>query len=243
MLRAHRSLAVGPRTSRKHILDAIDGSLRRLDTDYVDLYQLHGFDPSTPVDETLGALDDVVRSGKARYVGVSNWLAFRLARALGRSEVARVVRFDRCNPGTTCSSGSLSATCFPLPRRGDRRDPVQSARGGLLTGKHHRGGPTEGTRFTLGTAGRNLPAALLARPRVRNGRAPGGHRGKAGVSLTTLAVAWVLANPAITSPIVGASRPEQLEDSVRAVETTIDDGLLTELEELTAPYRKGDADR
>src|SRR2546428_13660083 len=85
-------------SSRKHILDAIEGSLRRLGTDYVDLYQLHHPDPETPIDETLRALDDVVRSGKARYVGCSNFSAYQVARALGRSEVLGAVRFDSVQP-------------------------------------------------------------------------------------------------------------------------------------------------
>src|SRR5580693_3252094 len=84
--------------SRKHIIDAIDASLKRLQTDYVDLYQLHGFDASTPIDEALEALDTVVRSGKTRYVGVSNWMAFRVARALGRSENKNIARIDSLQP-------------------------------------------------------------------------------------------------------------------------------------------------
>ncbi len=230
--------------SRKHILDAIDGSLRRLDTDYVDLYQLHGYDPSTPVDETLGALDDVVRSGKARYVGVSNWLAFRLARALGRSEVARVVRFDSVQPRYNLLFREFERDLFPLClEEGIGVIPYNPLAGGLLTGKHHPGGPTEGTRFTLGTAGRIYQQRYWHDREFETVERLAAIAARAGVSLTTLAVAWVLANPAITSPIVGASRPEQLEDSVRAVETIIDDDLLAELEELTTPYRKGDADR
>src|SRR5215475_15807794 len=84
--------------SRKHILDAIDASLRRLGTDYVDLYQVHAYDPTTPLDEALEALDHVVKSGKARYVGISNWLAHRIARALGRSELKNIARIDSAQP-------------------------------------------------------------------------------------------------------------------------------------------------
>src|SRR5579864_838372 len=84
--------------SRKHVLDAIDASLRRLKTDYIDLYQLHGYDPDTPIDETLGALDDLVRQGKVRYVGCSNFLTYQVARAIGRSETLRLARFDSVQP-------------------------------------------------------------------------------------------------------------------------------------------------
>src|SRR5271155_3401597 len=100
--------------SRKRILDAIDESLRRLKTDYVDLYQLHGFDPSTPIDEALEALDTVVKSGKARYVGVSNWMAHRLARALGRSELKGLARIDSVQPRYNLLFRTFERDLLPL---------------------------------------------------------------------------------------------------------------------------------
>ena len=104
-------------TSRKHILDAIDASLRRLGTDYVDLYQLHHYDPHTPIDETLEALDAVVRAGKARYVGVSNLPAYKVARALGRSELRDVVRFDSVQPRYNLLFRRFERDLLPLARR------------------------------------------------------------------------------------------------------------------------------
>jgi aryl-alcohol dehydrogenase (NADP+) len=232
-------------TSRKHILDAIDGSLRRLGTDYVDLYQLHGFDPSTPIDETLGALDDVVRAGKARYVGVSNWLAFRLARAIGRSEATGLVRFDSVQPRYNLLFREFERDLFPLcVEEGIGMIPYNPLAGGLLTGKHVPSGPPpEGTRFTLGNAGRIYQDRYWHDREFATVTQLGSVAQQAGLSLTTLAVAWVLANPAVTAPIVGASRPEQLEDSVRALATTLDGDLLAELDVLTAEYRRGDSDR
>src|SRR5207244_340049 len=100
----------------KHILDAIDASLRRLRTDYVDLYQLHHPDPSTPMDESLRALDDVVRAGKARYVGCSNYFAYQVARALGRSELLGLARFDCGRPRATGSGTGTSASSRPSTR-------------------------------------------------------------------------------------------------------------------------------
>src|SRR5207237_181681 len=144
-------------TSRKHVLDAIDGSLRRLRTDYVDLYQLHHPDPETPMDETLRAFDDVVRQGKARYVGCSNYHAWQVARSLGRS------------------------------------------------------------------GGEGAAAA--------------------GMSMAQMAIAWVLAHPAITSPIIGASRPEQLDDVLAAEGKALDGGLKAKLDEMTLEYRFGDDPR
>ncbi len=140
--------------SRKHVLDAIDASLRRLRTDHVDLYQLHFWDPETPLDETLRALEDVVRSGRARYVGCSNFLAWQLARALGRSEALGVVRLDSVQPRYNLLFREFERELFPLCQAdGVGVIPYNPIAGGLLSGKHRlEGGPAAGTRFTLGTA-------------------------------------------------------------------------------------------
>ena len=230
--------------SRKHILDAIDGSLRRLGTDYVDLYQLHGFDPATPLDETLGALDTVVRSGKARYVGVSNWLAFRLARALGRSEVGHLVRIDSAQPRYNLLFREFERDLLPLcHEEGIGVIPYNPLAGGLLSGKHRPGAPGDGTRFTLGNAGRIYQDRYWHDREFATVEGLRSVAREAGMSLATLAVAWVLANPAVTAPIVGASRPEQLADSVEAVGQPLGPELLALLDELTAEYRRGDAER
>ena len=140
--------------SRKHILDAIDASLERLDTDYIDLYQLHGYDPNTPVEETLRALEDIVRSGRARYIGVSNWLAYQLARANGKAEVLGVTRFDSIQPRYNLLFREFERELFPLcQEEGIGVIPYNPLAGGLLTGKHSPDGALEGTRFDLGNAG------------------------------------------------------------------------------------------
>ena len=126
--------------SRKHILDAIDASLKRLGTDYVDLYQLHGFDPTTPIDEALEALDTVVRSGKARYVGVSNWLAYQ-ARPRPRPQRSQEPRAHRIRPAALQSSvpqPSSAICCRSARRRAIAVIPYNPLAGGLLTGKHDR---------------------------------------------------------------------------------------------------------
>ncbi len=127
-------------------------SLRRLGTDYVDLYQLHGDDRNTPLDETLHALDTIVRSGKARYIGVSNFLAYRLARALGRADVLRVARFVSVQPRYSLLFREIERELLPLAaEEGLGVIPYNPIAGGMLSGKHKfSGGPTEGTRFTLG---------------------------------------------------------------------------------------------
>jgi aryl-alcohol dehydrogenase-like predicted oxidoreductase len=120
--------------SRKHILDAIEGSLRRLGTDYVDLYQLHGYDANTPIDEALAALDTVVQSGKARYVGVSNWLAYRVARALGRCELRNIARIDSVQPRYNLLFRSFERDLLPFcAEEKIAVIPYNPLAGGLLT--------------------------------------------------------------------------------------------------------------
>jgi aryl-alcohol dehydrogenase (NADP+) len=231
--------------SRKHIFDAVEASLRRLHTDYIDLYQLHGPDPETPIDETLRALDDLVRSGKVRYVGCSNFLAYQVARAVGRSEALGVARFDSVQPRYNLLFREIERELLPLcAEEGIGVIPYNPIAGGLLSGKHDRdAGPEEGSRFTLGSAAeryqdrywhdREFETVEQLRPIAR----------EAGVELATLAVAWTLANPTVTAPIIGASRPEQLDASFAALDAPLDAELKARLDALTADYRKGDSAR
>lgn len=228
--------------SRKHILDAIDGSLRRLRTDYVDLYQLHHPDPNTPIDESLRALDDVVRAGKARYVGCSNYPAWQTARALGRSDVLGLVRFDTVQPRYNLLFRQVERELFPLcAEEGLAVIPYNPLAGGFLSGKHRRdAGPTAGTRFTLGTAAKRYQERYWQEREFETVEAIREMAGSAGMSMAQLAVAWTLANPVITSPIVGASRPEQLDDVLAAVDKPLGADLKARLDELTRKYRWGD---
>jgi len=230
--------------SRKHVMAAIDESLRRLGTDYVDLYQLHFFDGGTPIDETLGALGDLVRVGKVRYVGCSNFLAYQLARAIGRSEARDLVRFESVQPRYNLLFREFERELFPLCA--DERIgviPYNPIAGGMLSGKHAPGAPTDGTRFTLGNASRTYQDRYWHDREFATVDALKALADAAGMSLVTLAVAWVLANPVITSPIIGASRPEQLVDSLAALDVELDADLLAQCNDLTAEYRRGDAAR
>lgn len=231
--------------SRKHVLDAIEGSLRRLRTDYVDLYQLHHPDPETPIDETLRALDDVVRAGKARYVGCSNFAAYQVARALGRSEVLGAVRFDSVQPRYNLLFRQIERELLPLCREeGLGVIPYNPLAGGLLSGKHRReSGPTAGTRFTLGTAAERYQDRYWHAREFDTVEALRPLADEAGMPLARLAVAWMLAEPAITAPIVGASRPDQLDDLLSAPEKPIDALLKSRLDEITREYRWGDDPR
>jgi aryl-alcohol dehydrogenase (NADP+) len=228
--------------SRKHILDAIDASLRRLKTDYVDLYQAHHPDHDTPIDETLRAFDDVVRAGKARYIGCSNYPAWQTARALGRSDLLGLARFDTVQPRYNLLFRQIERELLPLCEdEGLAVIPYNPLAGGFLSGKHRReAGPTAGTRFTLGTAARRYQERYWREREFESVEAIRGLAAEGGMSMVQLALAWVLAHPAVTSPIVGASRPAQLDEAIAAVGKTLDSGLKTRLDELTAEYRLGD---
>jgi aryl-alcohol dehydrogenase (NADP+) len=231
--------------SRKHILAAVDASLRRLQTDYIDLYQLHGYDPATPIDETLGALDDLVHQGKVRYVGCSNFLTYQLVRAIGRSETLRLARFDSVQPRYNLLFRQIEREMLPFcSEEGVGVIPYNPIAGGLLSGKHSRTAPPpEGTRFTLGSAAQAYQDRYWHDREFDTVEQLRQLAEKAGVSLVTLSVAWVLANKAITAPIIGASRPEQLGASLAAAEFSPDEDLKRQLDEYTHQYRMGDAPR
>ena len=231
--------------SRKHIMSAVEASLRRLQTDYIDLYQLHGYDAQTPIDETLGALDDLVHQGKVRYVGCSNFLTYQLARAVGRTQTLGLARLDSVQPRYSLLFRQIEREMLPYcAEEGIGVIPYNPIAGGLLSGKHNRSAPPpEGSRFTLGTAARNYQDRYWHDREFDTVEELRGVAGQAGVSLVTLSVAWVLANPAVTAPIIGASRPGQLDDSLAAVQFTLDEDLKARLDKQTHDYRMGDAPR
>jgi aryl-alcohol dehydrogenase-like predicted oxidoreductase len=210
--------------SRRHILKAVEDSLRRLRTDYIDLYQSHSPDPDTPLEETLRAFDDLVRQGKVRYVGCSNYPAWQVALALGISARHGLARFDCVQPRYNLLYREIEAELLPLCR--DQRLGViayNPLAGGFLTGKYRTlEAPPAGTRFTLGKTGDLYrerywhDSQLRAVDELRRFFQP---RGK---NLVTVAIAWVLAQPGITAAIIGASRPEQLVESLAAAELTLD---------------------
>ncbi|GAB5100007.1 aldo/keto reductase [Caballeronia sp. HLA56] len=241
--------AMGPLTwdqgaSRKHLLDAIDASLKRLGTDYVDLYQLHNDDRDTPLDEMLEALDIIVRSGKARYVGVSNFLAYRLARALGRADVLRTARFVSVQPRYNLLFRQIERELLPLTvEEGLAVIPYNPLAGGLLTGKHkHDAAPSDG-RFTatVGKAGEMYQQRYWHEREFQTIEKLKDVAKENGRSLASTSLAWVLANPAVTSAIIGASRVEQLDETLATVDQPIDAELKAKLDDLTVEYRWGDA--
>jgi len=211
----------------------------------VDLYQIHHPDAATPMDETLRALDDVVRAGKARYLGCSNYQAYQVARAIGRSETLALARFDSIQPRYNLLFRQIEREILPMSREeGVGVIPYNPLAGGLLSGKHRRdAGPTAGTRFTLGTAARRYQERYWREREFATVEALRPLAAEAGMSMVQLAVAWVLAHPAITAPIVGASRAEQLDDVLAAADKELPGDLKTRLDELTLEYRFGDDPR
>jgi aryl-alcohol dehydrogenase-like predicted oxidoreductase len=211
--------------SRRHVLKACEDSLRRLQTDHIDLYQAHAPDPDTPQEETLRAFDDLVRQGKVRYIGCSNYPAWLVALGLGISARLGLARWDCVQPRYNLLYREIEGELLPLCRdQGLGVIAYNPLAGGFLSGKYRSlDKPVPGTRFTLGKTGDLYrdrywhQAQLQAVEQFRRFLEP---RGKSPVQV---AVAWVLAQPGITSAIVGASRPEQLDDSLAAVNVTLDD--------------------
>jgi aryl-alcohol dehydrogenase (NADP+) len=210
--------------SRRHILKAVENSLRRLRTDFIDLYQAHSPDSETPLDETLRAFDDLVRQGKVRYIGCSNYPAWQVALGLGISERLGLARFDCVQPRYNLLYREIESELLPLCRdQGIGAIVYNPLAGGFLSGKYQSlEAPVPGTRFTLGKTGDLYrerywhQAQLEAVEQLRQFFEP---RGK---PLVAVAIAWVLAQSGITSAIVGASRPEQLNESLAAVRMTLD---------------------
>ena len=210
--------------SRRHILQAVDDSLRRLQTDYIDLYQPHSPDPDTPLEETLRALDDLVRKGKVRYLGCSNYPAWQVALALGISSKQDWSRFESVQPRYNLLYREIENELLPLCRdQGLGVIAYNPLAGGFLTGRYKAlDAPPPGTRFTLGGATGALyrerywqHAQFEAVRQLQESLQPRGR------SLLQVAVAWVLAQPGITSAIVGASKPEQFDESLAAVGVTL----------------------
>jgi 1-deoxyxylulose-5-phosphate synthase len=230
--------------SRKHLLDAMDASLRRLKTDYVDLYQLHMDDPATPLDEVAEAMDTIVRSGKARYIGVSNWLAYRLARALGRQDTLGLTRFVSTQPRYNLLFREVERELFPLAQEdGLAVIPFNPLAGGLLSGRYRHSDTPEKGRFSseLGGFGAMYHARYWHEREFETVGRIQQIAEQQRIPMPTLSIAWVLANPAITSAILGASRLEHLTDTLAAADYKLDEAVKAQLDEVSIEYRRGDA--
>jgi aryl-alcohol dehydrogenase (NADP+) len=213
--------------SRQHIMEAIDASLRRLGTDHVELYLAHGFDPVTPIDETLRAFEDLVTAGKVRYVGCSNYPAWRLGEALRTADRLGVGGYMTIQSRYNLLYRDIEVELLPLCiDRGVGVMVYNPLAGGFLSGRYRAGqAPQEGTRFTLGTA-----AAMYQKRYWHDAQFEAVETLKAivekrGLSLVSVAVAWALAQPGISTVIIGASRPDQLDANLAAFDVALDDAL------------------
>ncbi len=213
--------------SRQHIRESVEASLRRLGTDHVDLYQSHGFDAQVPIEETLRAFDDLVRAGKVRYVGCSNYPAWRLAEALETARELGVEGYVSVQPRYNLLYREIETELLPLSRdRGLGVLAYNPLAGGLLSGKYKKGeAPREGTRFTLGAAGNMYQWRYWQDAQFSAVETLALAAEERGVDLATLSVAWVMSQPGVSSTIIGASRPEQLDASLAAQTFELDDEL------------------
>ena len=206
---------------RRHIMDAVDASLRRLGTDYIDLYQAHQFDAATPLEETLRAFDDLVRSGKVRYIGVSNWRAWQLEKALGITDIRNLTRISSVQPRYNLLFRMIEDELVPACLdEGVGIISYNPLAGGMLTGRYQPGQEVEaGSRFALGGvsgAGALYQGRYWQQTTFETVERYRRWCQERGLQATTTAVKWVSQQPGITSAIIGASRPEQLTDSLAA---------------------------
>ena len=225
--------APGPNSrglSRGHILDGVKASLKRLQLDHIDLYQVHGFDPATPIEETLRGLDQLVRHGHVRYIGVSNWAAWQVAKALGVSERLGLSRFESLQAYYTVAGRDLERELIPMLKSEGVGLMVWSPlAGGLLSGKYGREHQAEeGSRrttfdFPPVNKDRAYDCIDAMRPIAQ------AH----GVSVAQVALAWLLHQPQVTSVIVGAKQPEQLADNLAATQVTLSGSELAALNEVS----------
>jgi aryl-alcohol dehydrogenase-like predicted oxidoreductase len=217
--------------SRGHIMDAVEASLRRLQTDHIDLYQIHGNDSVTPIEETLRALDTLVAQGKVRYIGCSNWQAWKLAKALGISEFKNLARFDTLQAYYSIAGRDLERELIPLLEAEKIGLLVWSPlAGGLLSGKYSRENQKpEGSRRSEF----DFPIVDKERTwKILDAMAP---MAKAhDCSPARIALAWLLTKPVVTSVIIGAKRLDQLQDNLAAVDLHLSGDEIKQLDEVSA---------
>jgi aryl-alcohol dehydrogenase (NADP+) len=220
--------------SRVHIMNAIDASLKRLGMDYVDLYQIHRLDPDTPIEETLEALHDVVKAGKARYIGASSMYAWQFAESLYKADLHGWTRFVSMQNHYNLVYREEEREMLPLCRvEGIGVIPWSPLARGFLAGNRKKEGWGETTRARTDDFAQNMyykesdfeivdRAAMLAEGR--------------GVSTAQIALAWLLHQPGVTAPIIGASKMKHLEEAVAAVDIRLSEDEIRQLEELYQPH-------
>jgi aryl-alcohol dehydrogenase-like predicted oxidoreductase len=224
--------------SRKHVIEACDASLRRLQVERLDIFYLHHPDLGTPVEETLEALDRLVQAGKVHYLGLSNFEAWQLGLAMSLAAERRLARVTVVQPRYNLLNRVYERDLLPLCRAaGMGVVPYNPLGAGMLTGKYRRGQePPAGSRFGWGEYGRMYQRRYWSEHMFDVVEAVEEIAAELGVSAAAVAVAWLLAQPDVTAPIVGASRPEQLDDSVRALDVRLTSDQLDRLGQVSQPF-------
>ncbi|GHK01783.1 aldo/keto reductase [Streptomyces sp. Y2F8-2] len=230
--------------SRKHIMESVNGSLRRLGTDYVDLYQAHRYDYATPLEETMEALADVVHAGKAHYIGVSEWKPqeIRAAAQLARELKIRLVSNQ---PQYSLLWRVIEPEIVPVCQELGIGQIVWSPLAqGVLTGKYKPGRqPPSGSRATDTNGGRDAVAGWMRDEVLTRVQELVPLAAEAGMSLATLSLAWVLRNTNVSAAIVGAPRPEQIVENAKAADVTLDDELVRRVDEILDPVVERNPER
>jgi aryl-alcohol dehydrogenase-like predicted oxidoreductase len=222
--------------SRSHIIDGVKASLKRLQLDHIDLYQIHGFDPATPIEETVRALDQLVRHGHVRYVGVSNWAAWQIVKALGIAERLGLSRFESLQAYYSVAGRDLERELIPMLRSEGLGLMVWSPlAGGLLSGKY---GPDTQGQQQAEEGSRRIAFDFPPVDKDRAWACIEVMRGIAqahgdGVSVARVALAWLLHQPQVTSVIVGAKRSEQLADNIAATQIALSPGEIQQINEVS----------
>lgn len=225
-------------SSRYHLMTELEDSLKRLKTDYVDLYQIHTFDPGTPLEETLRALEDMVRSGKVRYIGASNYYAWELMKAVGISDRLGLSRFVSTQTSYSLADRTPENELVPMCLdQGVGIIPYFPLAGGILTGKYGASADVpEGSRAHTDPGFRRF----LEKRTIRLGEQVGAIAGRVGCSPSALALSWLMRQPAVSTVIVGATRAEQLEENLASALLELPLQALEELEAASAPFRRGE---
>ena len=219
--------------SRKHLMDAVEASLSRLDTDYIDLYQVHYFDPDTPLEETLKTLDDLVRQGKLRYIGCSNFAAWQLMRALWVSDRDGFERFESVQPEYNLGKRDIEGELFDACSNQDVGIiPYQIFMGGVLTGRYNPDSPPPSDSHMASRHAQRAKDTYWTDRTFKMVESLKATAAELEISVPQLLIAWTLSRPQITSVIVGASRPEQAQGNAEAVSIELPEEIVARLDSL-----------
>lgn len=228
----------GSGSSRRHLMQQLEDSLRRLKTDYVDLYQIHTFDPNTPLEETLRTLDDMVSSGKVRYIGASNYTAWQLMKAIGISEARGFAKYISIQCSYSLADrtpeNELLSLCLD---QGVGIIPYFPLAGGILTGKYNSSGSApSGSRAETDPNFKKF----LDHDRIELGNKVSQIAEELGTSSTALSLAWLMERPAVSTVIVGATRVDQLEQNLHSISIQLNEATVSKLDTASDSFRFGE---